>query len=178
MINGDGTECIDFESCTGDNNECYDKDFNTHDVCTKGTFEPPTCSCAAGWEHVPIPDVGVADPSTYWPATQVGTCNKNVDKCIATPDICDGREYTTCLDNAGSYECQCNDGYSRDGNLVAAGTISIAADGQGCFKISMNVHTLARKIIQGVQVSTVPMSSVLTEHVLKDTPVHVQKELK
>ena len=130
-------------------------------------------------------------PATQHSTTQVGTCNKNVDKCIATPDICDGRDYTTCLDNAGSYECQCNDEYSRDGNLVAAGTISIAADGQGCINVNdcsdsnfndcdktLSMNTLARKIIQSVQVSTVPISSVLTEHVLKDTPVHVQKELK
>ena len=141
VMNGDGTQCIDFESCTGDNNECYDKDFNAHDVCTEGTFELPTCSCAAGWEHVPIPDVGAADPSTYWPATphlttQVGACYKNVDKCVAIPEICDGRDYTTCLDNADSYEYQCYDGYSRDGNLVAAGTISVAADGQGCINVN------------------------------------------
>ena len=141
VMNGDGTECIDFESCTGDSNECYDKDFNAHGVCTEGTFEPPTCSCAAGWEQVPIPDGGAADPTTDWPATphsttQVGTCNKNIDECVATPDICDGRDYTTCLDNAGSYECQCNDGYSRDGSLVPAGVISVAADGQGCFNVN------------------------------------------
>ena len=41
MLNGDGIECIDFESSTDDNTECYDKDFNAHDVCTEGTFERP-----------------------------------------------------------------------------------------------------------------------------------------
>ena len=137
VMNDDVTECLDFESCTG-NNECYHSEHNAHGVCTEGTFEPPTCSCASGWEQVPAPEGH--DDNTSWPAepqssTQVGTCNQNIDECTVNPNICDGRPNTTCKDNAGSYDCECNAGYSRDGNFVADDVTSVAADGEGCYNV-------------------------------------------
>ena len=88
---------------------CYDIDECEKSPCDKNS----TCSCAAEWEHVPILDGDAANPQIgqqHHIQQHKSECYKNIDECVATPDICDGRDYTTCLDNAGSYECQCNDG--------------------------------------------------------------------
>ena len=37
----------------------------------------------------------------------------DIDECVETPGVC--HQNATCINSNGSFSCQCNDGFTRDG---------------------------------------------------------------
>ena len=49
------------------------------------------CTCSSGWEG--------------------DTCETNIDECVTSPDVC-GDDRKLCIDTDGSYECDCDSGFT------------------------------------------------------------------
>ena len=74
------------------------------------------CTCNAGFfgdgQKYCFPTCGLG----YWPDEFTGECI-NIDECLTMTHDC--AIQADCTDNAGSYECACQEGYLGDGKFCA-----------------------------------------------------------
>jgi len=90
----DGYEGNGVSACL-DINDC-DADKCVHGFCTDLGINDFRCSC----------DIGYTDR----------LCNNNIDECTSFTHNCVPRK-ASCIDTEGSYECECNRGFTGDGIL-------------------------------------------------------------
>ncbi len=83
-----GTSCSDIDECLSNNGGCAG-----YATCANNSGAAPTCTCQAGF-------------------TGNGTTCTNVNECNTVSNVCGGSTAGTCTDNAGSYSCGCNAGFS------------------------------------------------------------------
>lgn len=43
-------------------------------------------------------------------------CTDDVDECLLYPNICLSTNWSTCINNVGSFKCDCNDGFMENNN--------------------------------------------------------------
>ena len=101
--------CLDTDECA-DNYECADYE-NSHCVNTEGAY---LCECDTGYgapDGTTIATTTVSVSTTYEPSMAV-VC-LDIDECATETHTCNA--HAVCTNTDGSFACECNNGYSGEG---------------------------------------------------------------
>ena len=82
--------------------------------------------------------------------------SSDIDECTLNSDDCDDT-LGTCINNDGSWDCECNTGYEGDGTTSGSGCSGECNNGFGRFRVrSLSKTDITMELSQCVTTMTVP----------------------
>ncbi|KAL9963348.1 hypothetical protein ACROYT_G032545 [Oculina patagonica] len=72
------------------------------------------------------------------------TCKKDIDECAAPVDPCEAIAYSTCKNTNGSYTCQCNEGFVKNGSLCGVGAVITQKPSSVTVEVGENVSLVCQ----------------------------------
>ena len=105
---GDGKTCNDINECSLNLDNCHAM---ADCINTDGGF---TCACRLGYEGTGRNQVGTGKNRSKWSLGLVSQKGcRDINECSKGIHNCDSN--SQCVNNAGSYTCECDDGYTGNG---------------------------------------------------------------